>query len=282
MNKKPWYIWLSFVGLAFLWGDTARKVKFFSRDLDLWLRAVGNIAKIFFVYMMLPIITSAFLINVFIMDSIQEGDALHDFLPFLILIVIYVGGVIATYKHVQWRNEHLNKDLKDNQSNQGNKTIFKKRIVIIFMALLFISILSAGSNLLRRAPLDYQNFLNVMEEKGFIVIDYTNYIPEELSDRIYLYLIALAPNNSYQINFVQLNTVSYARSSFTNTMRNANRLRGNITSYRSISVSNHRSFQLTSAGLYSQLLQVDNVLIYVVGADADYRSEIRTIMNLIS
>jgi len=146
---------------------------------------------------------------------------------------------------------------------------------------MFISISACGI-FSERDPLELQNFLDVMEENGFEIVDYTNELTGELEDLISLYLIAVSPGGSYQIEFIELHTTAGAEAVFASTIENAEALRGNTSSHSSVNGVNHNTFQLTSAGLYSHLLRVDNIFVFVLGADADYRDEIRSKIDLMS
>lgn len=163
-----------------------------------------------------------------------------------------------------------------------NKLPFQKALCLVLIVLMLVSTLGACSALSPRDPLELQNFLDLMEEKGFDIVDYTIALTGELEELIALYLIAISPNESYQIEFIKLHTIAGAQSVFAGTRESAEALRGNASSHSSVSGVNHNTFHLTSAGLYSHLLQVDDIFVFVLGADAGYRDEIRTIFDLLS
>ena len=162
------------------------------------------------------------------------------------------------------------------------RDIFKKGLCLVFITLMFLFTLSACGVFSERDPLELQTFLDVMEEKGFEIVDYTNELTGELEELVSLYLIAISPGGSYQVEFIELHTTDAAQAVFAGTRQNAEALRGSASSYRSVNVANYNAYQLTSAGLYSQLLRVDDVFVFVLGADSDYRDEIRSIFDLIS
>ena len=111
-SKKPWYIWLSFLGFMILWGQTARLFRNtkslnpfkFSEEynLNLWRKACGNMLKLSFM-VMLPLA-----VLLFIAERVgYTNHGLAVFLNVMQLIVLYVLGVYAAYKHHLWRIKNL-------------------------------------------------------------------------------------------------------------------------------------------------------------------------------
>ena len=157
-----------------------------------------------------------------------------------------------------------------------------KKMCLIVVTSMLLATLSACGALSERDPLERQNFLDLMDERGFTIVDYTNELTGDLEELVSLYLIAISPSGSYQIEFLELHSVGGAEILFAGTRENAESLRGNTSSHSSVDGRNHSTYQLTSAGLYSHLLRVDDVFVFVLGADSDDRDEIRELFNLIS
>ena len=163
--------------------------------------------------------------------------------------------------------------------------ILPKGLCLVLVTLMLLSMFSACGALSARDPLERQTFLDVMEENGFEIVDLTSELAEltgELEEIVSLYLVAVSPDGSYQFEFVEFHTTDGARAVFAGTRQNAEALRGSTSSHSSVNAANHNTYQLTSAGLYSHLLRVDDILVFVLGADSDHRDEIRYIFDLIS
>ena len=109
-NKLPWYIWFSFFSLALLWGDTSRRIKINKNNtfdsISLWNRAVGNIAKLCGLYMFLPLLLFSIIANIFFRNIPPESIFFPIIISFLLLL-IYILGVIAAYKHILWRLKNI-------------------------------------------------------------------------------------------------------------------------------------------------------------------------------
>jgi len=163
-----------------------------------------------------------------------------------------------------------------------DKTIFVKALCLALIVCSLIFSFTGCDVFFERDPLDVETFLEVMEENGFRVIDHTNIHLWEGNTDILKRLIAVHPNNAFEIQFVIYNNTAAAISSFNGTRQHVENMRGNVTSHSSVSGRNHSRFNQTSAGVYSQLLSVDNIFVFVFGADAEYRDEIRNLFNLIS
>lgn len=127
MNKqnKPWYIWLSFLGLTFLWGDTTRHIKVMQGQFELWGRAVWNVIKLFITHLILPIVA----LGVFGMvwerlfpgTADREPSELASELGMLfVFLLIYLCGVHAAYKHAVWRKKNLPHLFTKNETQQEN------------------------------------------------------------------------------------------------------------------------------------------------------------------
>ena len=164
----------------------------------------------------------------------------------------------------------------------SRKIMSKKLLCLTLITLMLISALSACGIFSERDPIELQTFLSVMEENGFEIIDYTNQTTGEVRELTSLYLIAVSPGASYQIEFLELHTAESARAIFEGTKQNAENLRSGSGSHSSVNGPNHNSHSLTAGGLYSRLLRVDDIVVFVLGADADYRDDIRAKFDLFS
>ena len=111
IHKKPWCIWFSFLGFAFLWCDTGRRIKFHKADFDekfiLWGRACGDFFKI--TILTLGIIgLFVWIFDVFFpIPELAERTLVHELAAMIQLLVAYFFGVYATYKHHIWRQENI-------------------------------------------------------------------------------------------------------------------------------------------------------------------------------
>ena len=129
--KKPWYIWLSLLAFALLWGDTAIRIKATKtpENFDLWTSACGNSIKLFLFYIIGPLILFS-VSTPLIFGEAGEGPILSTILPLLLLALLYFLGVYITYKHVIWRKKNIphllvypfspKEDVRDSTQNQGD------------------------------------------------------------------------------------------------------------------------------------------------------------------
>jgi len=124
--KKKWYIWFSIFAFMFLWADTSRRIMFTKKNYEIWSRACGQLFKLFGGYVILPIMLVSILVGFPLSRlDIYEGSLLNELFNMLNLILVYLGGVYATYRHDIWRKEnisHLFKNYKppDNETPPEN------------------------------------------------------------------------------------------------------------------------------------------------------------------
>jgi len=119
-NKKPWYIWFSILAIIFLWGDTSRRIKFSGKNMGLWTRAVGNIAKLSVFYIILPLLLFGALIDRLVMRNVSIGSLSYELGVFAVLFIVYFFGVYATYRHSVWRKENISHLLKNDSQQSDN------------------------------------------------------------------------------------------------------------------------------------------------------------------
>jgi len=121
MKRKPWYIWLSLPAFVLLILDTGRRSVSYERKnkisvLDgksVWFIFVGNAFALIFLLFIVPsfLFTTLFRLNETYWGIIgTTGAEVIDF------IRVYLCGVYATYRHVQWRDKHMPHILKPKQS----------------------------------------------------------------------------------------------------------------------------------------------------------------------
>ena len=130
--KKSWYIWLSFFAFALLSGDTSRRIKFskvsYVDNLELWGRAWWHIVKIFFTNIIAPILLFAYFVAPFVNEA-DENSMLPEVIMFILLIMLYLLGVHATYRHMIWWEKNISHLLS--KSYPRRKNIFNS-IVRLF------------------------------------------------------------------------------------------------------------------------------------------------------
>jgi len=115
-QKKPWYIWLSVLAFVFLWSDSSRRLKFSRKNLGLWYRSVGNALKLWSVYVMIIPISFGIFMDRVILRNVPNESLLYEIMISILLLLVYIGGVYATYRHSVWRKENISHLLKN--SNQ--------------------------------------------------------------------------------------------------------------------------------------------------------------------
>ena len=113
MKKKikiPWYVWLSLIALALIWGDTARRIKVSGKSLwdnfELWVKACVNMFMICMIYVIVPIIVFALLVNNLFYDVLNYSFG-PEILMSILLIAIYFLSVFAVCRHIAWRNTNI-------------------------------------------------------------------------------------------------------------------------------------------------------------------------------
>jgi len=128
MRKKPWYIWLSVPALLVLSFTTAGYVSRYEKvhnigifnSSSFYWKARGNSFLLILVVIMLPL---AFFMLIFLAAEYYAGRG--SFFAILVngimLIFLYLSGVYATYRHVQWRERNIPHMLSPKQkTGSGN------------------------------------------------------------------------------------------------------------------------------------------------------------------
>jgi len=104
-----------------LWGDTARRVKVIrvrkdaaklvklakvDGGFDLWNKACGNFFKVAILYIFGPIFLFLIVGELFF-GRMEIGYSASEVINLTVLIIAYLGGVMATYKHAEWREKNI-------------------------------------------------------------------------------------------------------------------------------------------------------------------------------
>jgi len=110
-NKmKPWYIWLSIFALATLCSDTSRRIKFSGASIGdnfaLSNKASVHSLKLIVLYIILPIVLYGSMANILI-SRFPGYPLLPEIVVTILLLLIYLMGVYATYKHIHWREANI-------------------------------------------------------------------------------------------------------------------------------------------------------------------------------
>jgi len=125
-KKRPWYIWFSIFSFMFLWGDTSRRIKVIrDGNSDLWLRACGNFFKLVLVYIFGSILLAAFVAHL-VFGEVARGSIAETQSGLIVTIALYFGSVIATCKHIDWRDKnilHLVKSRRNGINKVNSKQI---------------------------------------------------------------------------------------------------------------------------------------------------------------
>jgi len=124
-HKAPWYIWLSFIALVFLWGDTMKQFSFMKTfegdNFERWLKAVWNIVSTMFLSTVVPLILLAPVFRLGF-SRLGEGTILYEVSGVLVLIVFYFSGVYAAYRHYIWKRKNLPRATKKSKDDANMKT----------------------------------------------------------------------------------------------------------------------------------------------------------------
>lgn len=108
---KNWYVWLSLLGFAWLWGKTIIDIQFGkgekiiindSKKFNLWLKALANLFGLVASYVVLVLFFS--LLFNFVFGFLKFPVGLGEGLG---LALLYFLGVYVAYKHDQWRKVNL-------------------------------------------------------------------------------------------------------------------------------------------------------------------------------
>ena len=73
---------------------------------NLWVRACGNILKLFILYAIVPSILLHGLASL-IFSEFKRGSMVGETINLVILIILYFLGVIAVCRHIDWRRKYI-------------------------------------------------------------------------------------------------------------------------------------------------------------------------------
>ena len=106
-HKKHWYIWFSILAFILLWSDTTKRLKFSRENIKRWHRSLKNALKLWCFYVMLIPISFAVLMDRLFLRSVPNESIHYEIMIVVVLVLIYLGGVRATYRHSVWRKENI-------------------------------------------------------------------------------------------------------------------------------------------------------------------------------
>lgn len=116
-------------------------------------------------------------------------------------------------------------------------------------------------------------FNEVMEEKGYEIIDASEQYSEDVIEAI-----SLALCEDYQIEFYVFSDSAAAAATYNQNKSLFEEERGTASVHIAKSIGNYSYFNMSSDGIFYLLARVDNTMLYVV-ADADYKGEIEKIIK---
>ena len=110
MKSKPWYIWLSVFSLfALIVVSMFQYFPLFTKKKDsamgTWLSFCGNVFLTWFILLILPLVLIALLIE--LMSNTFPFLGFEGLGSILIFICMYFFGVNASFRHLKWRNKHI-------------------------------------------------------------------------------------------------------------------------------------------------------------------------------
>lgn len=108
-NKKPWYIWLSFIALVVLSRDTSRRISHSPKfsEFSGWERGATYIFKTAVFYVLIPSFCIAIPVGILFITLFPDLYLAENIAISIWYFVLYLSGVRATYKHVIWRKENI-------------------------------------------------------------------------------------------------------------------------------------------------------------------------------
>jgi len=149
-------------------------------------------------------------------------------------------------------------------------------LLIIVMFLTFIAGCSAPSG----SRISTEKFISSMEGAGYDVEDKTEEIKamrEFFAETLETALISVG--DEYWYNFFEFVDDRYAKLLFESTRNTMGYAQGSILSFHSeITQENYEMYSFVSEGMYSHLMRVYNVIIFIE-ADSNHRSHIRGVLG---
>ncbi len=144
-----------------------------------------------------------------------------------------------------------------------------KMLAVALMTIMCIG-LTACSN---RTPVSVSDFNEIMEEKGFEIVDATGQVaPESIT------AISIAVNEDYQIELYEMVSDATATAVFAENKDIFEDYAIGSATTISKNIMNYAYYSVTSSGTYYALSKIGNTMIYVV-ADAEYKDEISEILK---
>ena len=144
------------------------------------------------------------------------------------------------------------------------------KLVVLTVLTITLAGLTACSN---RTPVSVSDFNEIMEEKGFEIVDATGQVaPESIT------AISIAVNEDYQIELYEMVSDATATAVFAENKDIFEGYAEGSSLTLSKSIMNYSYYSVTNDGTYYALSKVGNTMIYVV-ADAEYKDEISDILK---
>lgn len=147
----------------------------------------------------------------------------------------------------------------------------KKFGAVVFAAVLCLGLTGCD---LKKEAVTAGDFTEVMEEKGFEIVDSTDQFPEGSVQEV-----VLALNGDYQVEFYVFDSNTQAESAYEQNRENFESY-SDAKSNLSTSIGNYNYYEQTDLGSggYYVVSQVDNTMFYAA-AEKEYKDEIREIMD---
>ena len=158
----------------------------------------------------------------------------------------------------------------------------KKPMIIILIVLAIIAVIGVIGGILfstltkEKDSITVSEFYNRMQEKGYIVQDAKSQFADY--DYVKQVYIALNNDNTYQVEFYDLEDASYAVSFYKNNKAIFENSKGNSSAENNVEGKNHAKYTLSSNGQYMVVSRIDNTVIFVKVEDA-YRDMVKSILN---
>lgn len=157
----------------------------------------------------------------------------------------------------------------------------KKITKIILVVVIVVMALGIGITVLcmklfsPKDALTADEFKTVMVQKGFQTADITE---KYSSYNIKKYYLALAPDESYQIDFLECNDTVVAKNLYAGNKAQIEATKGNASMTSEASVSNYSKYSQTSNGSFQVISRIDNTLLMIVTED-DLKDTVKDLLD---
>ncbi|MCI8961511.1 MAG: hypothetical protein HFJ18_01110 [Clostridia bacterium] len=165
----------------------------------------------------------------------------------------------------------------------------KKPVIIAIIAIVIVAIIVAiivGISLNKpnnekdgnkqQEITDAESFRNVMQEKGYIVMDAKNQFANYSKiEKVY---IATNESYSYQIEFYQISDDAYATSFYNNNKSKFEALKTENSVETNNDLENHSKYTLTTDDKYKAVSKVNNNIIYL-DVKTEYKDTVQKILE---